>query len=342
MVRDNDDHSSNGNKPPGNKERQEPTFSHYDEDEEYEEPDRDADHTAGYRVDDAAHEDDFDENYPEDNEPDLFQDDVADTEYDAGLADEREPDAWPEKEDYFEEDEDHQQNWPLSLIAVAIVALILLAAGGYGVMQQRTATENELRELRAALATSANPSDVSDSRNALEEQQQAVDKLATETEALRLENRALSDTIAGLQAQLSKLQTVSTQKEPVADQAAPTTKDSVTTTKVKPEPVKAVATPSTTPEPKAPKPQRAKPAVSTPTGRWFVNFGSYATRDMAASWAGRLKPGAGKVAIIPSSSSGRTLYRLRVIGLADGESAKQVARKLETDLQVSELWVGKE
>ena len=82
--------------------------------------------------------------------------------------------------------------------------------------------------------------------------------------------------------------------------------------------------------------------VSDATGPWFVNFGSYAMRDMAQSWANRLRPAAGDVAIIPISSNGRTLYRLRVIGLADRATAQQVARKLEADLQVSKLWVGEE
>jgi len=73
-----------------------------------------------------------------------------------------------------------------------------------------------------------------------------------------------------------------------------------------------------------------------------VNFGSYATRNMAVSWAARLRPGAGEVIILPTSSDGKTLYRLRVIGLADRDVAKGVARKLETELRVAELWVGKD
>lgn len=368
MARDNDNHSSNDDElspgistnPHGSKERREPTFSHYNEDEEYEEADRDADHTSGYRMDDAAQEDDFEEAYPEE-EPDLFRDEEADREYDAGLPDEDNADDWAEKEGYFEEDEDQQQNWPLSLIAVAIVALILLAAGGYGVMQQRTETENELRELRAALATTANPSDLSASRDALEQQQLAVDTLAAEAEALRLENRALSDTVTGLQAQLNNLRTAPTTADAIVGQGEPTAEDSATPEAVIPEPAQPVRTLSAAPppipgpepepepepepkltEPEVPTPEQPEPAGSASTGPWFVNFGSYATRNVAESWAARLNPGAGEVMIIPNSSSGRTLYRLRVIGLSDADSAKQVARKLETDLQVSKLWVGKE
>jgi hypothetical protein len=73
-----------------------------------------------------------------------------------------------------------------------------------------------------------------------------------------------------------------------------------------------------------------------------VNFGSYAARNMAETWATRLHPGAGKVVIAASTSDGKTLYRVRVVGLADREAARKVASKLEADMRVSELWVGKE
>jgi cell division protein FtsN len=341
MARDNDNHSSDDNqrshdfdtKPPGNKQRQEPTFSRYDENEEYEEPDRDADYTSGFHADDVDDDEDFDDDYPDSDEPDLYEDEDADSAYDSELTEDNASDTWSEKESYFEQGDDRGQSWPLGLIAVAIVALVLLVAGGYGVMQQRTATENELRELRAELATTGNPGSVSASQDALGELQLAFDALTIETETLRLESRTLSDTVAGLEAQLGSQQTI-----PGAD-------NTVTKTVSKPaQPVVAqpvVAQPVATP-PKPPAPTVSKPAVTASSGPWFVNFGSYAMRSVAESWAARLQPGAGKVTVIPITSSGRTLYRLRVIGLADKESAKRVAHKLETDLRVSELWVGKE
>jgi cell division septation protein DedD len=351
MARDNDDRSGKDNERPHGKLRQEPTFSRYNEDDDYEEPDRDADYASGYHVDDDIPEDEFDDNYDEDDEPDLFSDEEVDDDYDSSDEDTDEDDAedWPEEERFFEEEQARSQTWPLGLIAVAVIALILLAAGGYGVMQQRTATENELRELRAALATTGNPRDASASRDALEAKQAAFEKLATETEALRLENRALSDTVAGLQAQLGELR-VSLSPDTAAESTGSSQQanNSASPAPVTPEP-QAVASPKPAPKPQpkpapkpAPKPQPAEPVVSTASGPWFVNFGSYAMREMAQSWASRLRPAAGEVAIIPISSEGRTLYRLRVIGLADRETAQQVARKLETDLQVSKLWVGAE
>jgi cell division septation protein DedD len=63
---------------------------------------------------------------------------------------------------------------------------------------------------------------------------------------------------------------------------------------------------------------------------------------MAETWASRLKPAAGNVIISPNNIDGKTLFRVRVIGLPDRAAAQQVARQLETDQRVSALWVGKD
>ncbi|MBK6508608.1 MAG: SPOR domain-containing protein [Haliea sp.] len=278
--------------------------------------------------------------------PHEYSDNSDDSEEDG--PDEGEQDAWDEDDEYTEDNAPRAQGWPISLIAVAVVAVVLLAAGGYGVMQQRAAMEDELRQLRAELATASSPSGDSAARAALEELQLSYDTLAAEAEALRLENRTLVDTAAGLQAQLGKQQstppaTTSAGAEPKPGNAtvaaAPVAKPAAAVTKAS-----AAPAPAAVAKPVAAKPVAAKPAAaaSVATGPWFVNFGSYATREMADSWAARLQPGTGKVIVMPITSGGRSLYRLRVIGMPDRDSARQVARKLETELQVAELWVGKE
>jgi cell division protein FtsN len=360
--------------PNGSIEPHEPKFGRFYEDEdEYEEPDRDTDYSSGYRADNVEAEEEFEKPYSddedhgfltaeEDDEPEYLSSSVR-SESGQSVADG--PDEWLEKEDYLEkeeylvEDEDSGRKWPLGLIAVATAALVLLIGGGYGVMQQRAATEEELRQLRATLATSANPVDESASREALQELQKSYDKLAADAEALKLENRRLTDTVAGLEAQLGVQQAVITKATPAAKQVKPEVADAVASLyEKKPQPSTKKVEPATTekatlpqpaavPEPAAAAPIAPKPAASPTTpavssGPWFVNFGSYGSRNMAETWANKLSPSAGKVIVAPSVKDGQTFYRVRVVELASRGSADEVARQLEAQMRVSKLWVGKE
>jgi cell division protein FtsN len=362
MTRDNDDRPENKNQMSQGTDsklvdknmRQEPQFTQFaaDHEDDYEEPERDTDFASGLGVDSVEDEEEFEDTFPDEEDADLFTEDDSDSldEPEESLADE--PDAWLEKEGYLEEEEEEGgQNWPFSMIAVAILAVVLLAAGGYGVMQQRAATQDELRQLRAALATAASPADVSASRESLQELQLSYDKLAGEAEALTLENRRLADTVAGLEAQLGGQQTLPT-KTPSVASATDTKAPSIQPVVAAPAAPQPAAPQPAAPQPAAPQPaapQRITPKLTAAhttaaasSGPWFVNFGSYAARNMAETWATRLHPGAGKVVIAASTSDGKTLYRVRVVGLADREAARKVASKLEADMRVSELWVGKE
>ena len=42
-----------------------------------------------------------------------------------------------------------------------------------------------------------------------------------------------------------------------------------------------------------------------------------------------------------ASLAGRTLYRLRIVGLESREEAESMARKLEQDYDLDRLWIGK-
>jgi cell division protein FtsN len=362
---------------PAGQQRRDPSFSHFVDphDEVYEEPDRDTDFDAGYQTDSVEEDEEFDDAFPGEDDDPAFAAQTPDIRYDAEPDDDEEPDDWLEEDEIEETEAADSRQWPVGLIIVAIVALVLLGAGGYGVMQQRAATEAELRQLRAALATSASPEEVRASRGALQELQRSYDKLAADAEALTLENRRLSDTVAGLESQAGVQKSAMANgssvaakpaspagdsavaaAQPVAERFAPLqSQSSAAKPATKPAQIPAAtdtagATPAPADAPRAEalptKPAAssvaATPPTSTASGQWFVNFGSYATRSMAESWAAKLNPGAGNVIIAPNTSAGKTLYRLRVVGLADRDTAKAVARKLETEQRVSELWVGKD
>ena len=270
-------------------------------------------------------------------------------------ADGRELDAaeeWDEDDFYDDEEADTLQRLPLGLIVVAIVALLLLAAGGYGVMQQRSATQAEIRELQAALAIAANPTEVTASRDALRDAEASNVELAAAVEALTLQNRQLTDTVAGLESQLEVQQLAAsgeTDTSPAEQPAEPALKPVAAVT---PEPAApAPATPALdiaqpiTPQPATPQPSAPQPATPPSSGPgdkpWFVNFGSYSQRSAADNWAAKLQPQVGKVVVTGAEKDGRTFYRVRVVELPDKQAAEKVARALESEYGLSKLWVGK-
>jgi cell division septation protein DedD len=350
--------------------RREPVFGHFEEDEEYEESERDTDYASAYDDDDS-------DSYLEDDEPgarsgewqllegtaehsslqraggtnpwetrdQTEQEDTTDEDDERYLDDEDEehseyednsdtgePGDW-EEEDYpddtpelTEVEQRVAQSWPLGMIVVAVVALVLLAAGGYGVVQQRAAMQEEIRQLRVSLATAANPTEISAGREALLAFEERDARNTASIDALTLENRRLNDTVAGLEKQLTAQQTaVSRTATPQPAAAAPV------------------------PAKKAP----AQPGVDNPAainaasapagdGAWFVNFSSYGQRSAAEGWLTKLRPSAGKAVVAASTTDGRVLYRLRVVGLADRSQAETVARELQSEFDLPPLWVGKE
>jgi cell division septation protein DedD len=345
MTTDNDDHSENtgnllpryGSKPIGDNERREPTLGSFDQsdDEEYEEPDRDADYASGYSADDVMEEDEIDD-YTDEEEAEPYQPEI-DTPPDPLSSITSEPDQHDSEavNDWLDDEESLDVNmsepsWPLRLFAVGAVALVLVAAGVYGVMQERSATEAELRELRATLATSAGQGDVRTGREALRELQQSYDALTAEAKALSLENSKLTENLASLETKLGTLQGEQPEKLPAAD----------------PQPAPAAAVAKTkapvAPKPASPTPRATQPAPPASPGNWFVNFGSYSSRDMANIWAAKIQPAAGKVIVVPGTKDGKTYFRVRVVDLTGKNAANEVARKLETELQVSRLWVGQD
>jgi len=220
---------------------------------------------------------------------------------------------WQEEEDSsVDEQEEGTKNLPLGLIAVAVVAVILLGIGGYGVVQERTELEEEIRQLQAGLATRADPEQLLAADNRVEELERQNRELRAEVEELSEEYRMLSGTIASLQVKLK------TQREQAA---APAPKSS-------PDPAPAT-----------------RPAIVTAqpagTGNWWVNFGAYSLREAALSWSKRLTPGAGEVIVAPATSGGKTVYRVRVIGLANKEEADRVAGRLKQEYKLDKLWVGR-
>jgi cell division septation protein DedD len=367
MTQDDDEEPGNRDKqepeydanPFDRTKRQQPVFSAFEEDESlpYEEPDRDTDYASGFR-EDSLEDDEFDDYLPEEDdregdeppvlgEPAGFEPEPTSTLQQPRITATESNQTWLEEEYPVEDVPGSAQPWPLGLIAVGALALVLLIAGGYGVIQQRSETQEEILQLQAALATAASPEDVNASRAAVRELKRENARLASQSDAYGTENRRLIDTVAELEAQL-EAQRAAKGKVKSKPQLAPAP--------AKPKPVQPkasapVAAKPVTPKPAAPKPRpeatrpapvAAQTATNPAGGTWFVNFSSYGQRATAETWKTRLQPGSGKVIIAPSVKDGKTFYRVRVIDLTSRESADKVARSLEKEYGLPKLWIGKQ
>jgi cell division septation protein DedD len=230
-------------------------------------------------------------------------------------------------QDEYAGDTMESERWPVSMLAVGTLALLLVIAGVYGVMQQRSATQEEIRQLQASLATAASPEEVAATRVALQEANAQNSQLASNIDGLRLENQRLSDMVSGLEAQLTAQKASQTAAKAVA---------------AKPVASKPVATKPAA-ENRLPAVQQASTlAGSTTGGNWFVNFGSYSQESAAQAWANKLKPASGQVIVAPITSNGSTLYRVRVINLPGESAARKTAGELQTTHSIPKLWVGQQ
>ncbi|MEP4145879.1 MAG: SPOR domain-containing protein [Halioglobus sp.] len=233
---------------------------------------------------------------------------------------------WDEIDDEYEEEEARELNVSLGMIIVAVFALVLLGAGGYGVIEQRASMQEEIRQLQAKLATSAPPQEVTASRASAAQANERNVQLQGQLDELLRENSNLQAIVTGLEKQLTAQQEVLQKPAP-----AP---------KATPQPA--------TPQPAAPTPAAPKPATPTSTSSntttatgWFVNFSSYTKRTTADSWVSKLQPATGRVTVSTGQSGGRTVYRVRVVELPDRSTAESVARALEKEYGLSKLWIGK-
>ncbi|MEM9757714.1 MAG: SPOR domain-containing protein [Pseudomonadota bacterium] len=212
---------------------------------------------------------------------------------------------------------------PWMMIAVVAVALTLLAAGGYGVVQQRSNMQAEIRELQAQLATAMAPDEALEERERQRQMALQNESLGTEIAALEAENRALGEQIANLENELEARQ-AAVESARAAAAAALAEAERTAATR----------------QSSAPR-GTASPAPAAVAGTWFVNFGSYAQRNVADRWAARISVNQGRVNVQEAQAGGRTLYRVRVVGLDSRDAAERVATALEREYQLPKLWVGK-
>jgi cell division protein FtsB len=219
------------------------------------------------------------------------------------------------------ESKETERSLPIGMIAVVIIALALLAVGGYGVIQQRSELQAEIRDLQSRLATAPSAEEAAAERERQRQLALENESLSAEIEALAAENSALAEQLASLEDQLAQRAAEARAAEAAEAEARRAAEAAA----------QAAAARAATP---------ATPAAA-PAGPWFVNFGSYAERNVADRWAGKLKVDSGNVIVQIATASGKTLYRVRVVGLASQDAAERVATALEREYRLPRLWVGR-
>jgi cell division septation protein DedD len=228
------------------------------------------------------------------------------------------------------DEEDSASRFPIAMIAVVLLALVLLAIGGYGVVEQRKSMEAEIRELQARLATAMTPEESEAAREAQRQLTEQSDALNAEVQALEAENAELAARIAAMEREVAEKEDAAAEAEAAAEAARRTAEAEAARAAAAKQAAAAKAEAPTSTENSA-----------APGGEWFVNFGSYARRDIAESWAKRVKASAGSVVVQTATAGGRTLYRVRVVGLANRDAAERVATSLEREFDLPRLWVGR-
>ena len=189
----------------------------------------------------------------------------------------------------------------------------MLAAGGYGVIQQRTALQDEIRQLQATLATTASNTEVASSRQAQRSLEVRNQDLQVQLEYLQVENQQLRQSLAAP----APTPEIEAADAPVAEPAPP-----------KPAPTNS-------------PPQKATVAESvTVSSGWFVNFGSYTQKATAKSWASKLTTDKGEIAVVDGKKDNKQYFRVRIINLPSREIAEKIAHELEQTHNLPRLWIG--
>ena len=216
----------------------------------------------------------------------------------------------------------------LLMIAVVVVAVVLLGVGGYGVLQERQRLEAEVRDLQASLATAMSPQESAAAREQIRALEVDKETLLTQVRSLREESAALRDALAAAEAAATAS----------SDDGAEGTTPGTSVTADTPDTDAAAAAGAEEPQPVV----ADAPAPAAGGERWFVNFGSYSRQLVAEQWAEQLDVSDGEVVVQSAASGARTVYRVRVIGLASRDDAERVALGLERSFQLPRLWIGRQ
>lgn len=262
---------------------------------------------------DELEDDDEDDWSEEDEESDDSEDpDELEDQDDSDLNDE------PDDEDDLD-DSDTAESRPLWPTAVGLIAIVLLAIGGWGLYEERSTLQARIVELENSQAKARASATIDPA---------ALSALETDNAALKLQLEGLYRDYEVAMAEITALQALA--------ESAATADDSDNSDMTDYEEAEADADGSMAEDAS----DAAQISPATP-GDWFVNIGAYSTPASAENWLARLES-AGYNAVTQQVviDDGRVLHRVRVVGFGSKAAAQTVARALESEFGVTELWVG--
>jgi len=260
--------------------------------------------------DDSDDLEDSDELEDQDDSDDPEDSDELEDQDDSDLNDE------PDDEDDLG-DSDMTESRPLWPTAVGLIAIVLLAIGGWGLYEERSTLQARIVELENSQAKARASATIDPA---------ALSALETDNAALKLQLEGLYRDYEVAMAEITALQALA--------ESAATADDSDNSDMTDYEEADADGSMA--------EGASGAPQVSPATpGDWFVNIGAYSTPASAENWLARLES-AGYNAVTQQVviDDGRVLHRVRVVGFGSKAAAQTVAQALESEFGVTELWVG--
>ena len=258
----------------------------------------------------AEENDESAESDESDDSDDLEDSDELEDQDDSDLNDE------PDDEDDLG-DSDMTESRPLWPTAVGLIAIVLLAIGGWGLYEERSTLQARIVELENSQAKARASATIDPA---------ALSALETDNAALKLQLEGLYRDYEVAMAEITALQALA--------ESAATADDSDNSDMTDYEEADADGSMA--------EDASGAPQVSPATpGDWFVNIGAYSTPASAENWLARLES-AGYNAVTQQVviDDGRVLHRVRVVGFGSKAAAQTVAQALESEFGVTELWVG--
>jgi cell division septation protein DedD len=204
-------------------------------------------------------------------------------------------------------------------VLTAACALILVVIGGWGAITERSSLIARIAELESAATKTPQRGDLSGS----------------EEQSLREENQRLSNQLDELRDQLSNMAEELAELETALSSKLATS-----------QPPESVATMSSNEVANTRTNQDQtvgdKTSDEANISGWFVNVAAYSQASAAQSWVDKLTASLDEN-IISSKVvvNEKTLYRVRVVGLANRATAQALASQLESSYNIGPLWVGK-